>query len=290
MLEKHNFKFQSKRQQLANLQVNLSFERDEESFFVEEINELRDLDLTLKMTDLLSNLKEYSKSLETVLFYKNNIEDLLLGALGKASIDTTNLAVESTEITTVNDELVVPNVMRLVKAFCKDLDKEVYPFLLKALPFISRAIPKLEVEFIQMWFESLLTIFKLFSKQLTLDYELVLTSFKTVFISDFQNHMARTLAILTRKLPNFDLILNSTFNIDQKAIIIAEAFKVSGEFHSNTEKWITSMMLNEYDLELCSKVFILLGHYGTAENMKDLFEICMKLYQQNIDNRPRYLN
>ena len=268
-------KFKSKREILKTLDFGVKFERDEDSFFVNEIQEIRDLDLTLGMQELLHNLEPHSKTLETVLFYKDNISNLLLKALGQISPQSDEEA------------RLVPNAIKLVKALCKDLNEEVYSFVLDSFPLMAKAIPKIEVELVQQWFECIVSIFKLYSKKLIIDYEIMLNSFKPLFTNEYQTHICKSMAVLTRKLSTFDVILNIGLKAEQIALVIAEAFKVSNQFHSSSEKWISQLLLGDCDLQVCKTVFILLGHYGTSDSMKELFGFCMKLYVENQNSRTR---
>lgn len=285
----NRFKFKSKQEILNSLSLTNSFTDIRDSFLVNDIQELRDLDLTTGMRQLLKQLEPFCHSLETILFYKNEIESVLLVSMGilerSPNDDESSIILESSGVLessentteTQRDNKVVPNAIQLITSYCQDLQLDAYPFIWLVFPHLAGIIRNLPVESVQIYFEALQKLFKVFSKSLVTDYKRLLLSLEGLFEKDFQFLIAKTLAILTRKLNSFDEVFD-TLRPTDASLVISEAFKVTGEFHSLSSKWIAMMVEKDYDLDTCETVFNILGHYGNPKNMHELFLHLYSLY------------
>jgi hypothetical protein len=185
---KNRFKFASLKQRKESLKIKSFTLEKEDLWFKAEFERLMDLDLSSGYTRVAKLIKNWVHSLETLLYFKNEItkalmwglKDIVASYVGLEAFESDENELELTGKENVRESTI--SIVSLVTALVKDLQGEIYSEMLEFLSLLVKiAAHTTNTEDIKAIFESFDAIFKVHSKNLRQDIVSVLTIFDELF-------------------------------------------------------------------------------------------------------------
>ncbi|KAI8844257.1 hypothetical protein BC829DRAFT_446020 [Chytridium lagenaria] len=147
---KNRFRFQSFNERIKHLKLNATqhvrsrYEYDDpemgNSFFVEELELLKDLDASVAFREFNFEISQFAQSLQQILFHKEAVVDMLIATLEKKQI--------------------IESILKLMVALARDLQDEFTPFFTKVVASILGLLTTREIEIVEAIFNALVLIFR----------------------------------------------------------------------------------------------------------------------------------